>query len=454
MRDIKRIISVLLTLCLLFSLASCKTKNEQTVDVTPLCEEFCNAVKEGNASKLITYLDPSEVTLDGLNEIIRPKGLNEQQNAYLDAIKNTTTYTVQEPIYDNDSKTATVFLSWRQADYASKASLDAKDPASFEAALASSESKLMTLKVTVDYSDGKQKIDGAKNVIDVIYAYTSQENKVMPGNLKDYYVNGEFVLAPERLYKNVKEIGVRLKFNKSLFGFRFVPGITYTVSRDDEVLYKSDVIGLTDEVLRLDLTDNMAGASSLNEDGFLLGGIYTFRVADDRDNEIVSLKCRVETKTYEKEQFTFKNLKNDYYLSNLVFDFKDEDMKATTYLYNSGWWDYDKTSVGKSAFGSNTKTLGFSLAVNKDTTAELYYDYYYSKEADFKGLDVSKPAFSSKAKPKNYEDQSCYDLDYTAEKFEPGFYGLVVYSDASKKHIVFTAACIVVKETSSVVKST
>lgn len=454
MRDIKRIISVLLIACLSFSFAGCKTRTQQTVDVTPVCEAFCADVKEGNAAKLISYMDPSETTIDELEKIVSPKGLNEQQKAYLGAIKQTTVYTVQEPIYDYDSKTATVFLSWHQADYQSAAAAEAKDYTTFETALVSSESKLMTLKITVDFSGDTQKISGAKNVVDVIYAYTSAENNIMPGKVKDYYLKSEFILAPERVYTNTKDIGVRLTLKKDIFGFRFIPGITYSVLRDDEVIYKSDVLELKDDVVTLDLTEEKAGASAYNESGFLIAGVYTFKVEDDRGNEIVSLKCRVETKDYEKEQISFKNLKNDYYLSNLVFDFKDNDMKDTTYLYNSGWWDYDKTSVGKSAFGSNTKTLGFSLAVNKDTTAELYYDYYYSKDADFKGISDAKPLFSSSTKPKTYEDQSCYDLDYTAEKFEPGFYGLVVYSDASKKHIVFTAQCIVVKEAaSSVIKS-
>ena len=91
------------------------------------------------------------------------------------------------------------------------------------------------------------------------------------------------------------------------------------------------------------------------------------------------------------------------------------------------------------------------MSVNADIEKELYYDYYYSKDSDFKDINKAKPVYSGSCKPTVYEDQSCYDLDYSAEKFEPGFYGLVVYSDASKTHIVLTAACIVVKETSQAV---
>ena len=59
---------------------------------------------------------------------------------------------------------------------------------------------------------------------------------------------------------------------------------------------------------------------------------------------------------------------------------------ANAFVYRSGWWDYDGTSVGKSAFASNTKTLGFSLAVSETNESELYYEYYFSEKADFKNI--------------------------------------------------------------------
>lgn len=452
MRDIKRIVSILLTVCIIIAAAGCNKQPE--VDVRPVCEAFFTDLKEGNASKLITYCDPSETTVDDLNSLIRPSGLNEEQNAYLDAIRKTNDFTIQDPVYDYEAKTATVFVAFYQADFAAPEVRSAKDMASFETALTSIPNKIQTLNVTVDFSGETQKIVDPKAIIDAVYAFTSAENNVMPGKLKDYCLKGEFILAPERIYTNAKELGIRVTFDKKLLGYGFVPGIRYYVLKGDEVLYTSDDMKITEEVIRMDLTKDMAGGSSYNDSGFLVEGVYTFKVTDDRDDEIISMNCRVQNKTYEKETVAFKNLKNDYYLSNLVFDFNDEDMKTNVYEYKSGWWDYDGTSVGKSAFGSNTKTLGFSLAVNTDVTGELYYDYFYSKDADFKGINVEQPLSSASCKPSVYEDQTCYNLDYTAEKFEPGFYGIVVYSDASKTHIVMTAACIVVKESSTEVKGT
>ena len=85
-------------------------------------------------------------------------------------------------------------------------------------------------------------------------------------------------------------------------------------------------------------------------------------------------------------------------------------------------------------------------------TDELFYDYYYSKDPDFKGINEAQPVYSSSCRPTVYDDQACYDLDYASEKFDPGFYGIAVYSDASKTHMIMTAACIVVKESSADIK--
>ena len=104
MRDIKRIISVLLIVCIIVSAAGCNAR--QNVAVRPLCESFFNDVKEGNPSKLMSYFDSSDdTTIEDLNSVIRPSGLNDAQYAYLDAIKKTTAFTVQDPVFDIEYKT-------------------------------------------------------------------------------------------------------------------------------------------------------------------------------------------------------------------------------------------------------------------------------------------------------------------------------------------------------------
>lgn len=450
MRIFKRTLAVLLIVGSVLSAASCDSK--KTDNGQELCKAFCEDVLSGDAAKLITYFDDASVTEDQLNEIICPSDRNTAQQEYLNALHKTITYTVQDPVYDADSKLSTVYLSWQIADPADDSLKSVSSVSELETALQSASKKIITTNVTVDLNGETPRITNPKDVIDAVYEYASGDYGVMPGTVSDFYDSGDWMLAPKDVYINTGKISLKVNFKPELFDYKFIPGIKYVVSRGEEELYTSDVINLTEASIKLDFTAQN-NESSFDGDGFLAEGTYQFLIEDEYGNEIKSYKCTVESKTYEKETISFKNNKKDFYLSNLVYEFRDENLKALSYITKTGWWDYDVTSVGKSAFASNTKTLGFSLSVNSDIENELYYDYYYSKDADFKDINKATPVYSGSCKPSVYDDQSCYDLDYSAEKFEPGFYGLVVYSDSSKTHIVLTAACIVVKETSQSVTS-
>lgn len=451
MRSFKRTLAVLLIVSSVLSFAGCGAKEPADYG-TELCKTFCDDVSTGDASKLISYFDDASVTVEQLNGIICPSDRNIAQQEYLNAVKKTITYSIQEPVYDANTKQSTIFLSWQIADLEDKSLKSAASLSELETALDSAPRKMITSSVNVDLSGETPRITNPKDVIDAVYEFASGDYGVMPGTLSDFFVSGDWLLAPRDVYINTDKISLNISFKSELFDYKFIPGIRYVVSRGEEELYSSDIIHLTESSAKLGFTAKNNEAS-FNGNGNLNDGTYEIRIEDEYGNEIRSYKCKVETKTYEKEAISFKNNKNDFYLTNLVYEIKDDDLKSLSYPTKTGWWDYDVTSVGKSAFASNTKTLAFSLSVNADIEKELYYDYYYSKDSDFKDINKAKPVYSGSCKPTAYEDQSCYDLDYSAEKFEPGFYGLVVYSDASKTHIVLTAACIVVKETSQAVNS-
>ena len=451
MRIFKKTLAVLLVVCSILSVASCESK--QTDHGQELCTAFCEDVKAGDTSKLITYISDGSVTEDQLIEKICPPDKNITQQEYLNAVQKTITYSMQDPVFDAESKISTIFLSWQIADLEDEAVKSASSITELEDVLASSSRKIITTNVSIDLSGETPKITNAKDVIDAVYEYAAGDYGVMPGTVADFYNSGDWVLAPKDVYINTNKISLLINFKPELFDYKFIPGIKYVVSRGEEALYTSDTIRLTETSLKLDFTAANHEAS-FDGDGYLADGTYEIRIEDEYGNEIKAYKCKVETKTYDKETISFKNNKNDYYLGNLVYEFRDDDLRSLSYLTKTGWWDYDVTSVGKSAFASNTKTLAFSLSVNKEIEKELYYDYYYSKTSDFKDINKATPVYSGSCKPSVYDDQSCYDLDYSADKFEPGFYGLVVYSDASKTHIVLTAACIVVKETSQSVNKT
>lgn len=432
---------------MMLSICACSNKKE-TDTAKAFCETFCADVKSGNADKLLTYLGGTDVTSKDLKELISPSGFNSEENEFSSAVKESIRYNVQEPIYDYKAKTATVYISWGEVDYNSEEAQASQTVSDFKTALTTSSETIITTSVTVDLNGETPRILNAKEVINAVYEFNTVDHGIMPGVLSDYYKKGSLVLAPNGVYTNTDSIGVRIDFDKELFNYRFVPGITYTVSRGEDVLIASGVINLEEDSLRLDFTSEMAGETGVNEDGFLLDGKYTFFVYDEHSKVIDSFECTVENEEIEPEIIEFEDYKDDYYLSNLVYEFKDDELMGDSIVFNSGWWDYDGTSVGKSAFASNTKVIGFSLAVSNEKEDELYYEYYFSEESDFEDINEADPVYEGCCYPSAYDKQYCYDLDYPSTEFKPGFYGLVVYGDKAKKHIVFTAACIVVEETS------
>lgn len=452
MLNIKKSVAAFLIVCLMLPLAACNQNNDIS-EATSISEAFCADLREGDSTKLISYFDADSITEAEIDRIISPVDLNQTEIKYLEAVKNTITYTVQEPVYDKKAGIATVYTSWSMVDCSQENLADELNPDEFLQAISESPKKIVTVKLVVDLNGETKKITNPKEALESVYAYTSEDHKIMSGKLSDYFVGAFWAAEAEEAYKNIKELKVNVHFNDKLSALRFVPGVTYEVLRDDELLYKSEVIRIEESGAELIFDQKNADETAFNEDEFLVDGAYKFIINDEYCEELAVIECNVVTEEVAKEVVTFKDLKKDFYLSNLVFDIKDSDMLANAYTDKSGWWDYDSTSVGKSAFGSDTKTIGFSLSVDKTSDTKLYYDYYYCKDSNFKDISKTEPVFSSDCIPTVYDDQACYDLDYTSEKFEPGFYGVVVYADKAKKHIIFTAACIVVKEASSEIKS-
>ena len=448
MRNIfKAFVSAALVMALIFSFCGCQAA-DRSEEARTLCDTFCGDVKSGDVDKLLTYFNYDEISAEELGNIIVHPDLNKEEASFYQFIRDSLNYSIAAAEYNKDTKIAVLTVAWSMGDYESEPALNAGNSADLLTALASVPAKTVYSEVKIDLSGEFPRVMNPKEVIDAAYAFNDFDSGVMPGLLSDYYTGGSFVLAPKGIYLNTDTIGLRINFDKRLSDFRFVPGIVYTIARGEEVLFASDVVFPEDNSLRMDLLPEMAGTDGFNEDGFLIDGKYTFMVFDENFHDICSFECEVKTEPVEKEKLSFKEYKKDDYLSKLIYEFQDDELMANAFVYRSGWWDYDGTSVGKSAFASNTKTLGFSLAVSETNESELYYEYYFSEKADFKNISETEPVYQASCKPTLYEDQACYDLDFTPDEMKHGFYGLAVYSDASKKHIVFTASCMVVEETS------
>ncbi len=441
-------IAAVLVLAFVLSVCGCGSKNKSIDTAKSVCATFCEDVRSGDVSKLMAYFNDPSVTEAVLTEMITFEDPNIEQGEYYETLRESLTYGLEEPVYDSKAKTATVVTIWCIGNYNSESAKAAKDLQEFKSAI-SLDPKMLAVTLTVDFSGETPILVNPMDAIKTVYEFTTYESNIMPGLLSDYYADGDLILAPKGKYNNTDTIGVRINFSEELMKYRFIPGVIYSVVKGEDAVYTSNPIPLEENSIRLDITADMVDKAFVNSDGFFVDGSYKIFVFDEHSKDIATFECTVENEIRENDVLSFENHKKDYYLSNLVFDIQDDDLMSHSFVFNSGWWDYDGTSVGKSAFASNTKTLGFSLAVSKDNESEVYYEFYYSSESDFGSMEEQKPVYQSSCKPTVYEDQACYDLDYTPkDALEPGFYGLAVYSDSTKKHILCTAACIVVEETS------
>lgn len=439
----------LLSLLLSFGISSsfCACSSAKSDEARTLCETFCEDVKSGDAGRLAAYPDSSDVTESDIQELIRPESLNDEEAQFSEFMKNSLSYSVLDPVYDPNAKTATVYISFRKADYSAEEVAAACSFGEFEDALSSAPEAIDTYCVTVDFNGVTPVIKDPMAVVEGVYSYNKADIGIMPGTLSDYCLGASVPYRTGSSLVNCKSISAKVNFKPELMDNRYIPGVIYEIERDGKVLFTSEVNPVKSNRVGASFTTDLAVDDSINEDGFLIAGKYSFVFYDEYMNELVRAEIPVENVVLEDDTIEFTEQKNDYYLSNNVFDAKDSDIVTNFDIAKSGWWDYDGTSVGKSVFASNTKIIGYSLEVKGTYADELYYDYYFSEEADFEGVNEAEPLLQASCKPTFYDGQACYDLDYTASEYAPGYYGLVVYSDPGRKHIVFVASCIVVEET-------
>ena len=323
MRKYKSCVAIILAVATILSVCACNSKNTDEAKV--ICFSFCDAVRAGDTAKLAKYFKEPAMAEAALADINAVQDMNSEQAEYYEVIRNSLIYSVEEPVYNAKENTATVVTVWCIGNYDSDASRAAKDINEFKEAIAF-DPKTLTASITVDMSGDMPVVVNPGEIIDIIYDFTSFDPNIMPGLLSDYYTDGGLVLAPKGVYTNTDSIGVRLNFSKELQNYRFIPGVIYSVVRGKESVFTSNPVALEEDSIRLDLTTEMVDPTFVNRDGFLLAGDYTIFVYDEHSNDIASFECTVENKDIEKDEISFNDYKKDYYLSNLVYEVKDNDI--------------------------------------------------------------------------------------------------------------------------------
>ena len=123
--------------------------------------------------------------------------------------------------------------------------------------------------------------------------------------------------------------------------------------------------------------------------------------------------------------------KKDKVESGKKYAIYDEDFND--YVVEARWWDYDSTMDKPGMYNTDTETLAFSIEVNEDAEADIYYAYYYSKDKEFDKDDLSKPIYSKTISPEEYGDgRAFYNVD-CSKKIQKGYYVVIVAADDSFK---------------------
>lgn len=123
--------------------------------------------------------------------------------------------------------------------------------------------------------------------------------------------------------------------------------------------------------------------------------------------------------------------RRDAVVEGRKFTIYDEDFND--YIIEARWWDYGDTMDKPGMYSTETEKLAFSIQVNKDAEAEIYYAYYYSKDKTFEKEDFEKPLYSEKIVPCEYSDGKIfYNVDCD-KKIQKGYYIVIVSSDDTFK---------------------
>jgi len=212
----------------------------------------------------------------------------------------------------------------------------------------------------------------------------------------------------------------------------------YDVTRNGVVVFNSDYVYVKD--------DTAECIYSADDSELIAPGSYEVSCYDINDSIVATGSTEVSV-TVDAPELD-KNISmpsDDDYLSSKTLDLSDS-FEQTVDADNCGWWDYDDTSVGKSAYASDTSVIGLSIVPAGDDCDVLYYAYYYSEDTRFSG-DERKPVYSGTAAINEYDTFDSFDIDYKPDDMKPGCYYCLVSTDPGFNEIAASASCLVVEET-------
>lgn len=259
------------------------------------------------------------------------------------------------------------------------------------------------------------------------------------------YVSGSYWLGSETgEFENTSYLSLVVDLDESVLSADASPCYYYSVSKDGEQIFLSDLVLIEEPVI------NCTFGTSTGD--LLPSGSYSVTCFDDNGAVIISSTASVvETPIIAPDMDEdWEPCDDDDYLNTNTYSFADEGFEASVNTDLTCWWDYSDTSVGLSAYASDSDVLGFSLVMNDWCEDELYYAFYFTEDGSFSEDDENtQPIFVNRIGLSQYSDFASYDIDVKPGKILPGYYCLIVARDSSFEDIVLNGSCLVVPETMS-----
>ena len=243
-------------------------------------------------------------------------------------------------------------------------------------------------------------------------------------------------------FENTSYLSLVVDMDEDVMNAGFVPCYYYSVSKDGEQVFVSEVVTMEEAVVNCTfgtvdgdlLPSGTYSVTCFDENGVVIAGATATVV----ETPIIAPQMDEDWEPYD----------DDEYLNSNTFTFVDEEFGDSVNTALSCWWDYSDTSVGLSAYASDSDVLGFSLVMNDLTDGELYYAFYFTEDGEFSEKDENlEPIFVNRVALSQYTDFASYDIDVKPGKMLPGYYYFIVSDDSSFSSILMEGSCLVVEET-------
>lgn len=390
------------------------------------------SLKYSKIEKLCTEIDDDYQELLDVNS----RSHTPEELTIIDAITDSISYEVDEDSIEGDKKSASCDIIFTVVDYESVLN-DEDAMATLDdclAALNSADKNEITITAEFEKDDDSYLIDNFDDFADELFDYFDLEAEfiVIPEVTATWFFGGG---ANGNEYVNTNEIDLQIFFTN--------------VEPSTPVYYEIFWDGNNSVVYTDEDTDAWV---NVNDDGipcdetgtFVAAGTYTitFYLADG--TEIYSDSCTVTVEEYEG--FTADP-------SIISSCFMSEDFEATIdqeYDFEGytvpgyGWWDYNEGGVGSGIYSVND-TVSYSLHIRSDVAdpQPVYMVYYFmGSTPDMNVIDSEQPAYYETISYTAYNDGNFYDLDYNGVNV-PGYYLLIVASDAELTEIYLEAICAI-----------